>query len=49
MPGKNATGVKEDFYILGLEHFQSSARAVRDNTGLIQHTADVSECLLITY
>jgi len=44
-----AAGTKTDFNILKLELFHSFATAIRNNGGLIQYTADVSERLLITH
>ncbi|KAG1812754.1 hypothetical protein EV424DRAFT_1542015 [Suillus variegatus] len=41
--------IKEDFYIPKLELLLSFAEAIRNNGGLVQFTADVSEWLLITH
>ncbi|KAG2036264.1 hypothetical protein BDR03DRAFT_1056640 [Suillus americanus] len=43
------SSVKEDFYIPKLELLLSFAKAIRNNGGLIQFTADVSEQLLIAH
>ncbi|KAG2359553.1 hypothetical protein BDR07DRAFT_1452327 [Suillus spraguei] len=45
--GKNS--VKEDFYIPKLELLLSFSEAIRNNGGLVQFTADVSEWLLIMH
>ena len=44
-----AAGAKTDFNIPKLELFHSFATAIRNNSGLIQYTVDVSERLLITH
>ena len=46
---RTAKGPKDDFFIPKLELLLSFASAVRNNGGLIQYTANVSECLLITH
>ena len=42
-------GAKADFYIPKLELFHSFASAICNSGAIIHHTADVSECLLITH
>ncbi|KAI6022658.1 hypothetical protein EDC04DRAFT_2936511 [Pisolithus marmoratus] len=43
------SGVKMDFNIPKLEVMQSFAQNIKDNGTLMQYTADVTECLLITH
>ncbi|KAG1735664.1 uncharacterized protein EDB91DRAFT_1238174 [Suillus paluster] len=43
------SSVKEDFYIPKLKLLLSFAESIRNNGGLIQFTADISERLLITH
>ncbi|KAI6139499.1 hypothetical protein BKA82DRAFT_3988476 [Pisolithus tinctorius] len=44
-----SAGTKNDFHIPKLELFHSFTVVIRNNGGLIQYTADVSERLLITH
>ena len=46
---RTSMGTKEDFCIPKMELFHSFTNAIRNNGGLIQYTADVSERLLITH
>jgi hypothetical protein len=46
---RGKSSAKEDFYIPKLELLLSFAEAIRNNGGLVQFTADVSEWLLITH
>ncbi|KAG2352440.1 hypothetical protein BDR07DRAFT_1384263 [Suillus spraguei] len=46
---RGKSSVKEDFYIPKLKLLLSFVEAIRNNNGLIQFTADVSERLLITH
>ncbi|KAG1886947.1 uncharacterized protein F5891DRAFT_1200263 [Suillus fuscotomentosus] len=43
------SNIKEDFYIPKLKLLLSFAEAIRNNSGLVQLTVDVSEQLLITH
>jgi hypothetical protein len=45
---QGANGAKSDFNIPKLELLQSFSRNITDNGNLLQYTADVSKCLLIT-